>query len=592
MSKVIKDIIQKSEYVAMRDGTRLAVDVWLPGDYTSTDRLPGIFMTTRYWRAAELYEDKPEMQMSIYPSASYFTAQGCALVIADARGSGASFGSRSMELGPEEVSDMGELLDWASKQTWSNGRFAGFGLSYGGNTTFMAATNRHPALKIIAPQFADFDIYTQLYCPGGIANEWMKQSWGQSTRNMDSNDFAAMVKGQPSEELFLKTAKGVRPVDEDKDGSLLALAIAEHKGNFNVALAPSITFKDDKAGKDLPSTDERALYRYRSDIEASGLPIFYRAAWHDAGTAEGALNLFTTFSNPMRVVIGPWNHGMTHIADPYAADSDKQAQEIPASDMLAGVLDWARPYIDDTGQAEEINDKQLDYYTLGENCWKSTKVWPLPETRYRSLYLSDAKALKQDASQDATGHDKLHVNAEGSIGENSRWHTQMSGPVLFPDRSQADESLLYYQTAPLDKDLEITGHPRAKLYLRSDCEDGFFFLYLEDVDQKGVVKMLSDGYLRALHRKVSREPAPYKIFGPYHSYKQRDALKLVPGEIAELDITLFPVSVRLKKGHRLRFTLSGSGVDIFQPVPGCETPELTVERNKYHPSHIVLPVIT
>jgi len=52
---------------------------------------------------------------------------GFALVIADARGTGASFGSRAMELGPREIADYGELIDWAAAQPWSNGRVGLFG---------------------------------------------------------------------------------------------------------------------------------------------------------------------------------------------------------------------------------------------------------------------------------------------------------------------------------------------------------------------------------------------------------------------------------------------------------------------------------
>ena len=47
---------------------------------------------------------------------------GFALVVADARGTGASFGSRTMELGPREIADYGELIDWVAAQPWSNGR--------------------------------------------------------------------------------------------------------------------------------------------------------------------------------------------------------------------------------------------------------------------------------------------------------------------------------------------------------------------------------------------------------------------------------------------------------------------------------------
>ncbi|MBW2370349.1 MAG: hypothetical protein JRH15_20960 [Deltaproteobacteria bacterium] len=101
----------------------------------------------------------------------------------------------------------------------------------------------------------------------------------------------------------------------------------------------------------------------------------------------------------------------------------------------------------------------------------------------------------------------------------------------------------------------------------------------------------AEGQFRAIHRKISTEPPPYTMFGPYHTFKRADALPLVPGEVAEIAFDLFPISVRFRKGQRIRVAIAGADKDVFKPIPGCEAPIITIERNARHASFIDLPVV-
>ena len=128
-----------SAYVAMRDGIRLAVSVWLANEKEfwkekGTNKRPAVVVTTRYWRAMQLSEDKPEFQ-PYYAYAAYLWARGYVFVVADVRGTGASFGHREAEIFPAEVEDIGEIIDWVAQQEWCDGRVATTGTSYSANTT-------------------------------------------------------------------------------------------------------------------------------------------------------------------------------------------------------------------------------------------------------------------------------------------------------------------------------------------------------------------------------------------------------------------------------------------------------------------------
>ena len=586
-------LICKSQYIAMPDGVRLAVSTWLGKD--SSIKRPAVLTTTRYWRATAFADDKLEFQ-AFYPSASYFHAQGYVLVVADARGSGASFGCREAEMSPTEVEDIGELITWIAQQDWCDGRIATTGTSYSAGTALYSLVTAAAALKLTVCRAPDFDGYRHLVAPGGIVNDWFIDAWGEATAAQDNNDVAALFKGGywPIPESGAANLLGVRPVDSDIDGTLLTSAIAEHKANFNIAGQEDLlTFIDRKA-----FGNYRYLFDplYQTRIEKSNIPMVVRCGWHDAGTALGALSMFASFNCPMQVILGPWNHSGEYKADPFQAGDGNSANAIPWDEVRALTV----KSLDAVFKQDHLVDKKtpgetfsiVEYYTLGENRWKTTKQWPLPQTQMQRFYFAADHQLSITPPSSAQGCDHYQVDLTTGTGFNNRWHAQTAAkPILFPDRQEADKKLLVYDTPPLENDTEITGHPIVSLQIRSTATDGQFFVYLETVDPDGRVRLLTEGQLRGLHRKVSDEPPPYTMFGPYHSLKEKDASPLIPGEIAEITFDLFPISVLLKKGQRIRVAIAGADKDVFAPIKGCESPSVTVERNTVYASYIDLPII-
>ena len=586
--------ICKSAYVTMHDGIRLAVSTWLPNDHSSAGgKYTAILTTTRYWRATALHQDNPELQ-GCYPYACYLLAQGYTLVAVDARGSGASFGFRETEFSPAEVEDIGEVIEWVARQPWCDGRVATVGTSYTANTALCSLVAAPPALKVGVCRAPDFDLYRHLFAPGGIANHWFIQAWGGTTYAQDNNDVEALFSGGhwPPPNSGANNVLGVRPVDNDENGYLLAAAIAEHQHNFNVAgRSDKLMFVDHKL-----FGNHRFLFEpaYQQRIEKANVPIVIRCGWHDAGTALGALSMFTSFNNPMQVILGPWNHGGDFRADPFMQGDGTEPEPITPETVFGLTVKSFDTIFKRNALSDEDTDDQfglVEYFTLGENCWKTTRQWPLPQTNIQRLYLADDHQLMKDKLVSQEGADLYQVDPGTGTGLNNRWHTQMGNPIFFPDRREDDKKLLVYDTPPLENDTEITGHPVVHLNVRSNATDGQFFVYLETVDPDGRVRMLTEGQLRGLHRKVSDDAPPYKMFGPYHSLKEKDALPLVPGEITEIAFDLFPISVLLKKGQRIRLAIAGADADVFKPIAGCETPELTVERNSVYASYIDLPII-
>ncbi len=148
--------------------------------------------------------------------------------------------------------------------------------------------------------------------------------------------------------------------------------------------------------------------------------------------------------------------------------------------------------------------------------------------------------------------------------------------------------MLTYTSPPLDRDLEVTGHAVVTLSVTSTATDGNFFVYLEDVAPEGTSTYVTEGMLRALHRKLSTAKPAYRTLYPFRSYQRRDGQPLVPGRPATLTFQLIPTSVLFKAGHRIRIAVAGADKETFQRLPSSGDVTIGVQRGA---SFIDLPVV-
>ncbi|MFE7724033.1 CocE/NonD family hydrolase [Nocardia rhizosphaerihabitans] len=286
------------------------------------------------------------------------------------------------------------------------------------------------------------------------------------------------------------------------------------------------------------------------------------AGWFDAGTAQGAVRRFVRQSNPMNVIIGPWGHGGEVHLDPLRSPDEAIPPAMTAQD--ANDFRFADACL--TGQIASEKGKVLHYYTLGEG-WKSTHMWPVPATR-RTWYMASGRRLA--TSPDEVGFDSLEVDR--SLGDTASKRWAQNGDLEFGgDRRQFDAARLAYTSEPLTGDLEITGHPVIHLNISSTREDGGFFAYLEGVRPDEVSYYLTEGQLRASHRKVWPD-SPFSSFGPQQRHFRADAEPLTPGVPTAMSFTMHPISARLPAGHRLRVVVAGSDYPTFTNVPVDGTP--------------------
>jgi uncharacterized protein len=589
-------------YVKMRDGVQIATDVWLPRDYQAGQRLPVLLRTTRYGRdgqfgwayrlAVVLKQADPHGPGD--EQTDYLNRRHFVVVVADARGSGASGGHRETEFSREEISDLGELVGWAAKQSWSNGRVGSFGNSYEGDTAELTAVANLPPMKAVVAFSNHFDVGALVF-PGGLYNQTLVQSWSDSIRKLDASSDICATKSLSDFRCWWegRFVRGVKRVDADSDGKHLAQMLAQRHNEYPAEQLSQTEFRDDRIllrnGQEAAFA-EMSPFGHRSQIESSHVAIQAWCGWLDATVCEGALSRYLTFNNPQQLIIGPFTHNLDFNADPFLARDPHSPSEPAAEEQNRTMADFfdrlLRP------EASGLANSSIHYYTMGEHRWHDTKVWPPPgfDSTTR-LYFEANHELSPTPPVADSASDVYPVNFGASTGSSNRWATELKLDIFYPDRSSEDRKLLVYTGAPLARDLEISGSPRVVLEVASTAVDGAFFAYLEDVAPDGQVTYLDEGELRAVNRKqMDARAAPYISPSPASSGSRRDAQPLVPGKPAELKFCMWPTSVLLRKGHQIRIALAGADAGVFRRYPAADGVTWTVHRQRALASYLELPM--
>jgi putative CocE/NonD family hydrolase len=285
----------------------------------------------------------------------------------------------------------------------------GWGSSYTANTNDWFAERNHPALQAGISRFPDYDPYTDLHFPGGVPNASMGSNWGERVKEMDLNIPRNRGSGPPV---------GVKPVDEGLDGGLLAAAVEARRDVPSVwETFRVLTYKDE--GTPLwggVSQDWWGINSHADAVERSGSAIYSWASWTDAATAQGILHRFMALSNPQRAVIAAWSHGARQDADPFHPPD--HSLDPPEEAQLLEDICFFETYLRGEGEA----GKDLVYKTMGEEGWKRTQVWPLPQTEMTSWYFREDGGLSAETPSSGRA-DRYRVAFTHTTGTRNRWAT-------------------------------------------------------------------------------------------------------------------------------------------------------------------------
>ncbi len=549
--------VRTSQYVAVRDGAMLAVDIFRPatnGELVN-EPLPVIWSHNRYHRA----DDTNGQLRTILDSAPWLKtllAHGYVVGVADVRGSGASYGKRTELYSMQDALDAFDLTEWFAAQPWCDGNVGMFGASFMGAVQLMTASLAPPHLKAIVPQVAPFDRYAEYY-PGGVFADQAAATWSQTVKQFDTLTPAA-------------------PVDEDRDGAMLAEAMRQHRTNADFyQLVASLPYRDSA----IPAPDGKTslapwltggAVNHLPAISQSGVAIYHMAGWYDY-YRRGALLAFNNLRNPQKVLVGPWTHNR------YGEYFDLGAEHLRWYDY------WLK------GIDNGIMDEPPIYYSITglpeKQAWRFAQAWPLPEEQSTNLYFHAGPSKSARSVNDgllytyppagSAGQDDYTVDYSATTTEGTEWN---------------DQKGLTYTSPPLPQSVQVSGHPVVHLWIASTAQDGDFFVALEEVTPGGTSVHLTDGVLRASHRALAQ--APFDALGlPYHRSFAQDMAGLPTGEPVELVFDLLPISNLFDAGHRIRVTLTGIDKGNTQTPLVSPPPTISVYRDASHASYVTLPII-
>jgi uncharacterized protein len=571
-----------SQYVAMRDGVRIAVDVYLPQGLPADAKFPTIVVATPYYRRFKTAGPVAEYTPMAARYRDAFVPRGYALLVVDVRGTGASFGTRDSFRSPREREDFAEVADWIVAQSWSDGRIGATGISYPGAASLFLAGTGHPAVKAIAPLFAINEIYSEQLYPGGMLSKTWTEHYNDCIVALDHNKTEEIKRfayfGEPN-------FRGPHPVDEDPDGVLLAQAMHEHKQSFNLHdAAPEYAFRGEGLLHDPGLTlDVCSPYHYYDRIGA-GVAIYSASGWFDgSGYSSAAISRFMSLRRDNHfLLLGPWDHGARTNGSPW------RDQQVPRFNLFGEVVRFFDHYL--MGRATGIDaERRIHYFSVHAEQWQAADAWP-PVPRATSFHLSPGRLAPRKPERRQTA--AYQVDFTTTTGCKTRYERLglLDIPEYYADWHGREDRMLTFTSEPFAEPMELTGHAVARLSLASSETDAGVFVYLSEVDAEGRSHYVTEGMLRALHRKTTAPPPNLACDWPYRSFLRSDAQLLEKHTPVALEIGLLPVSWVFAKGSRLRMSIAGADALHYPQVPHGRPPRLEFACGGADGSSVELPM--
>lgn len=537
--------------VTMSDGVVLRVDVTLPAGIDGP--FPTALTITGYGKGSGA---------EAFGTGGGLPSHGYAVVVVDDRGTGASGGAWD-SWGERTQADYPELLDWIVDQPWSDGRIGVTGASYMGITSLWAAATQHPAVKAVFATVPMGDAYRDIVFAGGEVNSAFIPLW-----------------------MGLVTGLSLVPGSDPS-------VIVEHLLNVTSFQLP--TMADSTVGGS--TSYDGPFWRQRSPIEVAhriDVPTFIVGGLDDL-FQRGEPMLYEALAaggTDARLLIGPWNHLTTGQGLP--------RDGVPSLGALT--LQWFDAHVRgiDTGAGCIAPVTQ---YVLGAERYETAATWPIPGLRAERWHLRGDGTLTPAAPEgEEPGRSYLQAPVTGPCTRSAnQWLIGALGQTPCATDNQLDEALsLTYTTDPFPEDVRIDGPMQADLWLETPLGgEALTSVAISSVAPDGTSRGVTNGLLRATHRAV--DPTRARLLDgqsiqPWHPFTEA-ALQDVPaGEPVLVPVEVFPTSVVIPAGHRLRVTVAAYDVPhALPPLPAAlqslAAGPVTVLNDAAHPSSVVLPVV-
>ncbi len=559
--------IERYQAALMRDGAKLYADVYRP---KADGRYPVLVVRTPYGVQRDL----------VHETMMKFAQRGYAVVVQDVRGRYESEGR--WDPFRDEAKDGFDTVEWAAKQSWSNGKVGMQGGSYLGHVQWRAASLTPPSLVAIFPAVASTNIYANWITHGGAFRLSFNYGWGvvrMPNRIMLPQYWHTETYSPP--ELKYETILRHLPL---KDADLRS-ASYEVKHYRDWIAHPGY----DSYWKEI--SDEEQFANVNVPVHTSG-------GWFDIflqGTINGFVGVRQQGATEAarrgtKMIVGAWGHGPSQkFGD---VDFGTQAMRV----QFERELRWFDHYLKGIDNGID-REPPVEIFYMGINQWNKEADWPLPGTKFTPYYIAS-----EGQANSASGNGRLHAslpaggdaasdqylydpnNPVPTVGGNNCCGT----PTLAGPRDQRAiedrKDILVYTSQPFTQPLAIAGPVKMKLFASTDGTDTDWVVKLVDVHPNGFAMNIAEGILRARYRKGTNN---------------MELLK--PGEVYEFEVDLVGTANVFLPGHRIRLDITSSHFpqfdrnpntgDIFGSTSRMRVAKQTIFHTAARPSHILLPVV-
>lgn len=575
-AKYTKMIKERDVMIPMRDGIRIAVDIYRPDAHGKFPTLIAYAPHNKDLQGPDAWENfgpQPAWS-SLWLGAQeagdtkFIVSRGYAHVIANPRGIGKSEGAPSGRFGVE--TDLYDIIEWIANQPWCNGNIGMIGISAFACAQWIAAKQQPPHLKAIFP-----------YDPGGAY--WFRDLYPGGVLHvifylLDQLDVTHIIRDRPE----------ALPSELER---LWKIAIS----NPDYKMYPHIFNVLTQKGQHTPEffhlllnpfDNEKNVEKIEEDFNRIKVPFYTGSGWY-AYTyklhLEGAQHWFTGVKGVPKKLIFT---GPAHL-------------ERPFHELHAEIIRWYDYWLKgiDTGI---MNDPPVKIWVMGANKWLYAEDWPLPETVWTKFYLRSWERLCTDPPTSLSIEDQEEPDAF----------------VQMPPTQTRKIQRLRYMTDPLPEDMLVIGPSVLCLYASIDQEDTNWIIILKDVGPDVSVQTaregekfvpanlpereLTRGWLKASHKAI--DPKRSKPWKPWHPLTREAWKPVKPGEINEYAIEILATANLFKAGHRICLDITAldlptgvAGFTNVEYVPYHICSSKTTLHKIYHdpkyPSHLLLPII-
>lgn len=486
-----------------------------------------------------------------------WVSDGYVCVRVDSRGAGRSPGYID-HFSPRETLDIYHCIEWAAIQNWSNGKIGMNGVSYYAINAWQVAGLQPPHLSAICVWEGAGDWYRDKNHQGGILSTFQANWYDMQVKTVQHG----LGENGPISRINGDFVCGPETMTEED--------LQKFRCNFGEEIF-SHPFDDD-------------YHRDRSaNWDKITVPLLSAGNWggnglHLRGNVEGFIR---------------------------SASKNKWLE-------LHGDRHWTLFYTD---YGIDLQKRFFGYFLKGEDTgWNNQ-----PPVILQVRYPGEKFILREENEWPLarTNWTKFYLDFENmSLSQNSNFS------INSVSYDAADDGLIF-RSQPLKEQIEITGPSAAKLFISSNTIDADIFLVIQLFDETGKEIVfqgaldphtpIAQGWLRASHRELDEKLSlPYR---PYHKHKRKQ--NLIPGEIVELDIEIWPTCIVIPKGYTFGLQIRGKDYvhigasggrlsnmkneftgcgpflhdDARDRIPDIFNNTVNVYNNKDQQSYVLLPII-